>query len=637
LHSRNTIKIYDVTDALQYTLTNQICTCRSGLNEDTGFFSIQLPDKSGAYTDVTANWRVKIWLADGTVNASDPPTFAGKVSQNNTTLTMNGYIRVISGKGNGEILQRRIKTRQVYNSVHASDVATDLATELSIINADKIAVDTNHVTITVDADNYMDVFKKLSDYWVSAGAQVKKDYFVDNDNELMWLSRPIRTAITDASGTADAGGDASNTVDAARTEANDYWNGCYIKYLTGTNAGLTRLIIDFVAATDTLTHVAFPAVVDAGDTYTILGIEALTVGDNIKEYNVIRDFTQIKNNIVVYGRKVPFVGLNDATNKFQVYQIFGRKDPVAGDAYTDDAGWTTLLGTTTTETLTPSPQVGANYTQNTTGVVAGTYYSEFYRMFTTPISCEGYDGYGALEFWSMRLAMGGATVKLYCPDSSNYYSYAIPQLGDVDNTWKFHRFSLGMANVYNVTTNPDGQWVATGSPDWENISGIYFYAVTATGPGSYMGLDGLCFNFGRWRYTKTTAASITDYEQHDLTVVNDLLNSDAECEIHAETLTYQQKDPVVRVDVTIAGNTNMLVGDQIPLTIPAEAIAADNFYATSVEHNFDNIQKDGWKTKITLVDTLNTRNVPSATPQDALLKELKRQRDLGKGYLNKIS
>jgi hypothetical protein len=556
---RNTIKIYDVTDTLQYTLNNQVCTTRMGLNDDAGFFSIIMPDNNGTYVDVSTNWRVKVWFADGTVNTANPPTFAGKVTQNNTTLTMQGYLRVISGLSNNEILQRRIKTRQVYTGIDASVIAGDLATELGIYDAAKITADTSHVSMTVDADTYLDVYKKLSDYWVSAGAQVKKDFYVDVEGELVWCDRPSRT----------------------------------------------------------------------------VGVEILTVGDNIKEYNVTRDFTQIKNYIVVYGRKVPFVGLNDTNNKFQVYQIFGRKDPVNGDTYTDDAGWTTTKGTTTTETATPSPQVGTNYTQNTSGNIAGTYYSEFYRMFTDSLSCEGYDGYGALEFWSMRLAMGDGFVRLYCPDASNYYEIQFT-MGAVDNTWKFQRFSLGMANVYDASTNPAGQWVKTGNPDWEHISGIWFYAVSAT-PGCYMGLDGLCFNFGRWRYTKTSGAEVTRDEQHDLTVVDDLLNSDADCESRAETLTYQQKDPIVRVDVSTAGNTNFLVGDQIPLTIPAEDITAINYFVSSVEHAFENAQKDGWKTKTTLVDTVNNRNIPSATPQDAILKELRRQRELGKGYMNKIS
>ena len=70
-------------------------------------------------------------------------------------------------------------------------------------------------------------------------------------------------------GTADAGGDVTHTVDAERTEAEDFWNGCYIYYCSGDNIGLTRLVTDFVAATDTLTHAAFPNAVAAGDEYVL--------------------------------------------------------------------------------------------------------------------------------------------------------------------------------------------------------------------------------------------------------------------------------------------------------------------------------------------------------------------------------
>lgn len=71
--------------------------------------------------------------------------------------------------------------------------------------------------------------------------------------------------------TADAGGSTTTTVDAALIEADGYWNNRYITYLTGDNANLSRLITDFVALTDTLTHDAFPNTCDAGDTYVIGG------------------------------------------------------------------------------------------------------------------------------------------------------------------------------------------------------------------------------------------------------------------------------------------------------------------------------------------------------------------------------
>ena len=70
-------------------------------------------------------------------------------------------------------------------------------------------------------------------------------------------------------GTADAGGSVTTTVDTEREEADDFWNDMYIEYKTGSNAGERRLITDFVAASDTITHDAFDNATSAGDTYFI--------------------------------------------------------------------------------------------------------------------------------------------------------------------------------------------------------------------------------------------------------------------------------------------------------------------------------------------------------------------------------
>lgn len=69
-------------------------------------------------------------------------------------------------------------------------------------------------------------------------------------------------------GTADSGS-TTTTVDTERTEAMDYWNGYYIKYTSGDNAGEYKLITDFDSGTDTLTHLAFSNAVSAGDQYVL--------------------------------------------------------------------------------------------------------------------------------------------------------------------------------------------------------------------------------------------------------------------------------------------------------------------------------------------------------------------------------
>jgi hypothetical protein len=62
-----------------------------------------------------------------------------------------------------------------------------LAGELGLGVGD-IAEDTTHVNIYSKNDTYLDLLKKLSDYWTS-GATVKKDFYVDVDNDLAWKAR----------------------------------------------------------------------------------------------------------------------------------------------------------------------------------------------------------------------------------------------------------------------------------------------------------------------------------------------------------------------------------------------------------------------------------------------------------------
>jgi len=71
-----------------------------------------------------------------------------------------------------------------------------------------------------------------------------------------------------ATGTADSGS-TTTTVDAERTEADHYWNNYYIKYGSGPNSGMERLVTHFDSGTDTLTHAAFPNAVAATDTYVL--------------------------------------------------------------------------------------------------------------------------------------------------------------------------------------------------------------------------------------------------------------------------------------------------------------------------------------------------------------------------------
>jgi hypothetical protein len=100
------------------------------------------------------------------------------------------------------------------------------------------------------------------------------------DYEARWLFKASSTYTTSAQG--GAGND--TTIDASLTQANDYWNGCFIKFLTCTNAGnigITREITDFDASSDTLTHDAFPARTENGDTFLLSAWQLIEDGQTL--------------------------------------------------------------------------------------------------------------------------------------------------------------------------------------------------------------------------------------------------------------------------------------------------------------------------------------------------------------------
>jgi hypothetical protein len=74
-----------------------------------------------------------------------------------------------------------------------------------------------------------------------------------SDLQLLYAHRKLAASgDTPATLTASAG-TVRTAVCAALTEANDYWNGAIVRWITGPNAGLYSAVADFDAATDTLT------------------------------------------------------------------------------------------------------------------------------------------------------------------------------------------------------------------------------------------------------------------------------------------------------------------------------------------------------------------------------------------------
>lgn len=101
-----------------------------------------------------------------------------------------------------------------------------------------------------------------------------------------------------ASGTSDSG-TTTTMVDAARTEANDYWIGSVLVFTSGALSGQARLITDFVASSDTMTF--YPAATQAvgTETYVILpgGLEYLRYATETQLPAIATSVGNISNNL----------------------------------------------------------------------------------------------------------------------------------------------------------------------------------------------------------------------------------------------------------------------------------------------------------------------------------------------------
>ncbi len=97
-------------------------------------------------------------------------------------------------------------------------------------------------------------------------------------------------------GTVDAGSDANTIIDAALTQANDYWNFARVTILTTTDnlapKGETSVITDFIDASDELAFTALTDTVDVGDTYRVefgILIDRIGAEDGIITWGIIDD------------------------------------------------------------------------------------------------------------------------------------------------------------------------------------------------------------------------------------------------------------------------------------------------------------------------------------------------------------
>jgi hypothetical protein len=522
------IECYNPAGTLIHTLTSDVLSIHThSVLNDVGSFNFSVPALKGSsypYNNIVGNWKVQIWLGYNDL-AGSTHVLTGKIKKTTGPLNIGeGYVRSFEGKDLTEILERRQKTNKNYQVTDADVIAAELAADLGLtLDYD---AESTHETVLVRTETYLDLIKKISDYWYNAGTQIKRDFYIEPDGHLQWRSRPSRAT----------------------------------------------------------------------------GLSSLTIGENILSYTVTRDILAVKNNITVYGAAQ------------QPY-------PTDKDAFTEalsGTGWVWAAAAGDTVDLDAvAPKVGSNSIRGYTGAAS----HEVELTLTLPYSLTIRD-ITELRLWEICSNLANSsTIKILAPDASNYFEYT----NTVDGNWHFRELSLGPTNEYDAASNPNGIWIPQGTPNWWNMTGIVFYYHSTTNNDWYCHIDGLYFMPTRYSHTESDAASIAAYEQCDAEYTDENLLSNEACEVRAQTLLYQLKDEIVRVDITVIGDTNLRIGDRIPITIPAENIAAQNFDVITVNHDFSS---SGFTSTISAVNSGNTRKLPPLGITDSIGRQIKNLREV---------
>lgn len=309
-------------------------------------------------------------------------------------------------------------------------------------------------------------------------------------------------------------------------------------------------------------------------------VEALTIGENILSYNVIRDVFPVKNNIVVYGA--------------------AYDNPAGHDDWCEAvAGWTSDQAL-----AVDGNSVVGQY--SISGLFAGGANVYIQRAITS-FRC-GWRDQRHMNFYYYLQHAGGnpfstLTVSILADDMTDRFEQVFAL--QVPAIW-FHK---------DLELGPHGNWTTYGSADWTDVEGVRFKESGGVTAAQVL-IDEFYFTGGHYYGVASSGAADRDYELTD----NKLL-SNAQCTQRAETISLRKSTLPIQIQVAIVGNPNVLVGDRIPMTIPAEGISAVNYDVISVGQLFTS--ESGYVTTATLMNSTNIRE-PLKTDISDLIVEARR-------------
>jgi len=292
----------------------------------------------------------------------------------------------------------------------------------------------------------------------------------------------------------------------------------------------------------------------------------VSLGEKIEENEYRKDISRIRNRITVYGCQ-------------------GKNFPANLDLWSESLdGWITVSGSI--ELDTRSREGTYSLRLNAPANVVG----NIYRIFGA------INKYQTFVMWAWmpgNLGGGYGYVRLFAPNSANYFQADISSLLESKCIlqWGLISLGLGFSNIYNANNNPSGVWtIGAGNPQWSQISGLQLI-ISALDVSTYILYDGdFGFLNGPFTGTAEDSASQNAYGLRELTETDEELASDNECNLRANALLDYLKSLAEYLTLTSTvidyGNTPLLAGDKIHVTLPNENVDSD-FHIETVEYRVD--------------------------------------------------
>jgi len=521
-----TIPVYKIetyTVAVKdYTIEKDCVAYRvkTALTGQLGNFSFSLPGMRGltkCYDDIAVWDKVKIYLGYDSVGVA--PLFVGRVENIQNRWVNDQYVRIFSGRDQGEVTTRLIRHQWNSDSRTAHEVVDKWCDDCGL-GKTEVDADATVVEIISHQSKYAPLLRDICDYATS----IDKDWYVDVDNNLVWKVRPIRAA----------------------------------------------------------------------------GVPTLTVGENVKNYNLTRNVREVYNKFWVFGASEPTV--DDTAVCAHGIDCSPTDLPANHEDFDETIASWTSDSKSGTETVI----------QGAAAPHCGTFYVVSARL----------DWYWAYQTNDGGDVMTDYYVILLAPDIDNCFKYTIDAADyPAFNTGTHYYLNLGPAFEGAGGT---GCWFRIGDPDWYNIQDLRLGGTvdTTAGAGAFLQfrIDCLYFSGLRWSAFDEDAGSQTSYDVRPQDVVDNRIHSNTDASNYAAVLKDRYKDVPLQLDVVMPLDTNLLIGDRIPITIPKENLSAQNFDVITVEHI---MAKDmGALTRGTLVSKARMRVPLKTTDSNVILRDM---------------